>query len=101
MNIPFLTPFKQIKFLFYEITLLNNVRWWRWISCWFSRPLWVVASYRVQRLCFLLLGHTWPVIRVLLSPVLFLLHPWFGGCDIHYRADIDKGLKYSIQVLAS
>ena len=34
-----------------------------------------------------------PVARILFSPIFLILRPWSGNCEIHYRADIGKGLK--------
>jgi serine O-acetyltransferase len=83
---------EQMAHLAYEVRLLTNKRWWRWLTCWLTTPFWAVASYRVSRACYLLLGRGHVVLRFALSPLLFLLRPWFGGQDIHYRADIGRGL---------
>jgi serine O-acetyltransferase len=40
-----------------------------------------------------LFGRLHVVFKFLLSPVLFLVRPWTGAADIHYRAEIGKGLK--------
>jgi len=84
--------FEQIAFLWYEIQLITNKRWWRWFGCWFSPGFWAVAPYRLSRFFYLLLGRGWSVLRIPLSPLMFLLSPWTGRCDIHYRAEIGRGL---------
>jgi serine acetyltransferase len=84
---------QQLSYLFYETQQLNNQRWWRWLGCWFTNSFWAIACYRIERACYLLLGRGWSAIRILISPVLFFLHPWFGQADIHYRAEIGMGLK--------
>lgn len=71
---------------------MNNIHWWRWIYCWFSAPFWSVFLYRIDRALYLLLGKGWSVVRIVFLPLLFLLKPWFGALDIHYRANISKGL---------
>ncbi len=85
--------FQQLEFLWYELSLLVNSHKWRWVSCLFSPNFHSVAAYRLDRFFYLLLGRAWPAIRVILSPILFFFHPWFGRCEIHYRAQIDRGLK--------
>ena len=86
-------PFSQIYYLLFELRLLVNSRWWRWLSCWFSQSFWIIAWYRIERMMYLLLGKSWSVIRILFLPINFLLRPWFGNCEIYYRASIGKGLK--------
>lgn len=83
---------QQVSYLFFEIERMNNVHWWRWLSCWFTTSFWAVAFYRLERTMFLLFGKAWSAFRILLSPIIFLLHPWIGHSDIHYRAEIGKGL---------
>ncbi len=87
--------YQQIAYLWYEVTRMNNRRWWRWISCWFTSSFWAIASYRLDRFFFLVFGRYWPPMRVFLSPLFFLTRPWFGQghCEIHYRANIGRGLR--------
>jgi serine O-acetyltransferase len=84
---------KKIDFLFYELNKMNNTRWWRWLGCWFTTSFLVIASYRMSR-CFYLAfgGKLFVAIKLILSPVLFIIRPWIGDHEIHYRADIGKGL---------
>ena len=84
--------FQQIQFLFYEVRRMNNVHWWRWLNCWFTTSFWAVASYRLERSLFLFFGKAWSAFRIFLSPLIFLLTPWLAHSEIHYRADIGKGL---------
>ncbi len=51
-----------------------------------------VAAYRVSRLLYLALGDFWGPARLFCLPLRLLLRPWFGGCEIDYRADIGPGL---------
>lgn len=82
----------QLGHLSYEVTKTVNGRWWRWFTCWFSEVVWVLVSYRVSRALYLAMGKSYIALRVVTAPVLFLIRPWLGGCDIHYRADIGRGL---------
>jgi serine acetyltransferase len=84
---------EQLGHLAYETTRLTGDKWWRWGSVWFTDPFWAVASYRISRGAYLLLGRGWPVVRVAASPLLFALRPWSGRCEINYRADIERGLR--------
>jgi len=71
---------------------MNNVHYWRWVSCWFTQPFLAVASYRFNRSLYLLVGQSWSILRLFLSPIRLLISPWGGRTEIHYRADIGKGL---------
>lgn len=82
---------QQYLYLMYELNRMNNIHWWRWFSCWFTVGFWSIASYRIERSLYLLLGKGYSVIRVFLSPLFFMLSPWLGRVEIHYRADIGKG----------
>jgi serine O-acetyltransferase len=84
---------RQLAFLRYELQLMNNTCWWRWVSCWFSKSFLAIAVYRLDRFCYLSFGRSWRIIRVLLTPLFFLFRPWLGSCEIHYLADIGRGLK--------
>lgn len=88
----FKEAFQQFQYLHFELKRMNNTRWWRWIDCWFSTSFWVIASYRIERSLYLIFGKGWSALRIILSPILFILSPWFGQVEIHYRADISKGL---------
>jgi len=76
-----------------ELRRMNKKHWWRWYSCWFTATFVTIANYRLNRFLYLLLGDRGlPALHMLLSPLLFLLRPWFKGCEIHYKADIGPGL---------
>jgi serine O-acetyltransferase len=83
----------QISHLRYELSLMVNRRWWRIYSCLFSSSFRVIATYRLDRLLFLAFGPVWQITRQVLSPISFLLQPWLGSCEMHYMADIGKGLR--------
>ena len=91
----FRAAIQQLVFLRFEVSLMVNRRWWRWFGVVFSTSFLIVAIYRCDRALFLLLGRPWIFIRVLLSPIAFVLGPWIGRwhCTIHYQAAIDKGLR--------
>jgi serine acetyltransferase/acyl carrier protein len=84
---------QQLSFLSYEVQLVVNRRSWRWLSCWFNESFCAVAIYRLDRMLYLLFGRSWQAGRTLLSPLFFLLRPWFHSCDINYRAEIGRGFK--------
>jgi serine acetyltransferase len=84
---------EQLGHLAYETSQLTRDRWWRWSNIWFSDAFWIVASYRLSRTAYLALGRGWPAARIVLAPTLFFLRPWAGGGEIHYQADIGRGLR--------
>lgn len=83
---------RQFRYLYLELKRMNNVHWWRWFTCWFSDSFIIIAKYRIERALFCILGRLYPGIRLLFSPVSFVFRPWFGKCDINYRAEIGPGL---------
>jgi serine O-acetyltransferase len=85
--------FSQLGYLWYEASLLVNIHWWRWFTLWFRPGFVAVAAYRVNRFAYLLLGNGWIALRIVLSPVFFLIRPWVGRCAIPCTATIGKGLK--------
>src|SRR5687767_950143 len=93
MSKRFRKAWQQIAFLAFEVSSLNKRHWWRWIGCWFTAGFWTLASYRIERALFLLLGPAWQLVRVFLSPLIFLLRPWIGAGEISYRAEIGRGLR--------
>jgi serine acetyltransferase len=84
---------EQLGHLAYETRRLTGDNWWRWGSVWFTDTFWALASYRLSRGSYLLLGRGWPVVRVATAPLLFAMRPWSGRCEINYLADIDRGLR--------
>jgi serine acetyltransferase len=84
---------EQLGHLVYETKALTRDKPWRWSNVWFGEVFWASASYRLSRSAYLALGRGWPVVRVALSPAIYLLRPWSGGCEIHYQADIGRGLR--------
>ncbi len=84
---------EQLGHLAHETKRLNGSKWWRWGNVWFSDGFWAIASYRMSRSAFLAFGPAWSATRVALSPAFYAFRPWFGGCEISYRADIGRGLR--------
>lgn len=84
---------QQLTNMLYELGLMINHRWWRVFSMWFTSSPWVIISYRLERFLYLFLGRPYGLARIILLPLLFITQPWRGNCEIHYRADIGKGLK--------
>ena len=85
--------FAQINYLLYELNLIVNRRKWRWITCWFGGSAGVLASYRIDRFFYLLVGEWWALGRLLLFPFFVLLKLMSASHEINYKADIGKGLK--------
>lgn len=86
-------PLDQLRYLKHEIALMINGRWWRVASICFSASTWLVVTYRFDRLLYLTFGRAYGLLRILLLPILFLTRPWRGQTEIHYRAQLGKGLK--------
>ncbi len=87
------SAFDQIKFMIYEIKLIVNHRWWRWVTCWLGGCTGVIISYRLDRFGFMLFNRIWPALRILFYPLFLFLRLISHGHEIHYSADIGKGLK--------
>ena len=81
-----------MEFLVEDLQRLVNNQWWRWIAIWFSGPPWVVFSYRLDRCLYLIFGSIYPVVRILFRPVFLFMRVLGEGHDIHYAAQIGKGL---------
>src|SRR5689334_4036046 len=85
--------FQQWGYLFYEISLIVNGRYWRWLTCWFGGSAGIILSYRMDRFFYLLMGDAWAAIRLFFFPC-FLMLRWISAPhEIHYRSKIDRGLK--------
>lgn len=84
---------QQFQFLFYELQLIVNERWWRWLTCWFGGSTGIIVSYRLDRAGYLLFGTTWAVGRLLCYPIFLGLRLMSASHEIHYRANIGPGLK--------
>jgi serine O-acetyltransferase len=95
----FSRAFEQAEFLGYELALIANKRWWRWFTMWFGGSAGVIVSYRIDRFFYLLLGKAWAGLRVLFFPVFLILSFFSARHEIHYKANIGKGLKILHPVL--
>jgi serine O-acetyltransferase len=85
--------FQQLSYLFYEISLIINHRYWRWVTCWFGSSAGMIASYRLDRFFYLLVGETWTVIRIAFFPLFLIFRVLSASHEIHYRAQISRGLR--------
>jgi serine acetyltransferase len=83
---------EQFEFLQHDIRRFPRRCRWHWLTCWAEPSFAVIVSYRVTRAWYLLLGSAWSRLRVLFSPLRWLLRPWLGNSEIHPMADIGKGL---------
>lgn len=64
---------------------------WRILIIFFSRVFVGIFWYRIDRSLFLLIGKNYRVVRVLFSPLFFIIQA-YSNLDIHYEADIGPGL---------
>jgi serine O-acetyltransferase len=85
--------FQQLGYLRYEINLIVNHKHWRWLTCWFGGSAGIILSYRMDRFFYLLLGDAWVVIRIFFLPCFLMLRLISAPHEIHYRSNIDRGLK--------
>jgi serine O-acetyltransferase len=83
---------EQLRFLGGDVQQFPRPLGWPWLTCWAEPSFAVVLGYRVTRAFCLLLGPAWPLARLLLAPLAFLLRPWLGRCEIHPMAEIGPGL---------
>lgn len=86
-------PFDQLSYLVSELKLIVNYHPQRWVTCWFSGSTHAIISYRLDRCGYLLFKSAWPVLRLFLLPYQMLTRLLGGDHDIHYKADIGRGLK--------
>jgi serine O-acetyltransferase len=89
----FKDAFQQIGYLFFELNLIVNRKYWRWLTCWFGSSAGIIVSYRLDRFFYLLLGNAWALVRVVFFPLFLVLRLLSAPHEIHYRAQIGKGLK--------
>jgi serine acetyltransferase len=93
------TAINQLHYLAVELTQIVNRRWWRWLTIWFGSSAGVHVAYRLDRFFYLLLGKPWGGLRVLFYPLFLLLRLLSSPHQIHYTADIGKGLRILHPVL--
>ena len=86
-------PFDQLSYLISDLKLIVNRRPLRWVTYWFAGGAHVVISYRLDRCGYLLFKQAWPALRLVLLPYQMLTRLLGGDHDIHYKADIGRGLK--------
>jgi serine O-acetyltransferase len=77
----------------YELRVMVNRCWWRWLTCWFGGAACLIVSYRLDRCGYLLAGSAWAVLRLLLLPLFLTLRLLSAKHEIHYHAEIGKGLR--------
>lgn len=87
-----ISSFSQLFFLFYDFKAVAGKKYWRLPLILANRGFVGVFLYRIERFIFLLVGKYYFVIRLLIYPIIILLQ-WYSNCDIHYMAQIGKGLK--------
>lgn len=93
MRSRFKSALTQLHYLLYEVRQPIGSKPWRWLTCWFGGSVGVIISYRVDRFFYLLVGRPWALLRILLFPLFSVLRLLSANHQIHYRADIGKGLR--------
>lgn len=83
---------KQLEYLYYELSLAVNQRWWRWFTLWFGGSPIVVVSYRLDRFFYLIFGKFYPFFRIILFPFFIFLKIIGANHEISYLSDIGRGL---------
>jgi serine acetyltransferase len=83
---------EQFYFLSYDLSLIVNRQWYRWVTCWFGGSAGVITSYRIDRSGFLLFKRSWGAIRLLFYPLFLFLRLLSSNHNIHYAGEIGKGL---------
>jgi serine O-acetyltransferase len=83
---------RQLNYLRYELGLIVNKRWWRWLTCWFGGGAGVIVSYRLDRCLYLVFGKSWSIVRLAFFPVFLFLRLISAKHEIHFRADVGRGL---------
>lgn len=83
----------QLDFLIFELNMIVGGKYYRYITAIFSRSFTIIASYRLNRFGYLLFGRFFVVIRGISAPIRWFIKPWTGFHDIHYEAEIGKGLR--------
>ena len=81
----------QLRYLIEDVRRLLGKSRWRIIIILFSRIFIGIFWYRIERSMYLLLGNKYQILRVILSPFLYLIQA-YTNVDIHYKADIGPGL---------
>ena len=81
----------QIHYLKQDLKRILGKDKWRIIIIFFSRIFIGIFWYRIERSLFLILGNKYQILRVILSPFLYLIQA-YTNIDIHYKADIGPGL---------
>lgn len=81
----------QAKNFIGDVQKLLGRNKWRIFVIFFSRVFVGIFWYRVERSLYLRLGRFYKIVRVVLSPFLYLVQS-YSNLDIHYQADIGPGL---------
>lgn len=64
----------------------------RWITIWFGGSAGIVASYRFDRMLYLMFGRIYVILRPLFFPLFLFFRILGGKHEIAYAANIGKGL---------
>lgn len=91
--------FEQLACLGYELGLIVNRKPWRIFTIWLGGSAGIIVSYRLDRFFYLAVGKPWVMLRALFFPFWLALRVLSGAHQIHYRANIGKGLRILHSVL--
>lgn len=81
----------QLKYFGKDVERMLGRNKWRIVIVFFSRVFVGIFWYRVDRGLYLLLGKSYQVFRIFLSPFFYLVQA-YSNLDIHYKADIGPGV---------
>jgi len=65
---------------------------WRLPLVLLSRSFVGIFVYRLERMLFLIFGSNYRIVRIIFIPIILILN-LYSNCEIHYEADIGKGIK--------
>ncbi len=83
---------EQFLFLLYDIKVSLGRNPLRIFLFLLSRSFAGIFIYRLERAFYLILGRSYSFFRIFILPITILSY-WYSNCDIHYQAQIGKGLK--------
>jgi serine acetyltransferase len=82
----------QLLYLAQDIKASVGRLKYRYLYFWMSFSFLGILMYRIERSLFLLFGHSYKLIRILILPIVNLIRG-LSNVDIHYQADIKGGMK--------
>jgi len=93
MNVRLRSAVQQLSYCRFELKLISSGSWGRWFASWFGGSAGVILSYRLDRFFYIVFGEVWRGLRLLFFPFFSFLRLISYSHEIHYGANIGKGLK--------